>query len=208
MMTELARRLNQHLPSLCTFPIYSSEEEYLNAQFNHQVFNRYSVRNLSDLKERSMTGAISNTGVQQEYSNIAKQNKDFNPMMGKLPPTEYPFWFITPHHPYAFNSQFHFLNLHDEKEAFAVIHPQAAIDIGITNGGIVKIYNDQACIEMKALCSKQVPKDIVMVYQGWYPDSDVTINDLIPAKQEDPSKEESIFKNDAFYDTFVNVQKL
>ena len=208
MMTELAKRLNQHLPSLCTFPIYSSEEEYLNAQFNDQVFNRYSVRNISDLKERSMTEAISNTRVQQQYSNRVKQNKDVNPMMGNLPPKEYPFWFITPHHPYAFNSQFHFLNLHDEKEAFVVIHPQAATDIGITNGDIVKIYNDQACIEMKAVCSKQVPKDIVMVYQGWYPDSDVTINDLIPAKQEDTSNQESAFQNYAIYDTFVNVEKL
>ncbi|WNS75961.1 molybdopterin-dependent oxidoreductase [Bacillus sp. DTU_2020_1000418_1_SI_GHA_SEK_038] len=208
IMTELARRLNQHLPSLCTFPIYSSEEEYLNAQFNHQVFNRYSVRNISDLKERSMTGTIPDTRVQQQYSNAAKQNIDFNPMMGMLPPKEYPFWFITPHHPYAFNSQFHFLNLHNEKEAFVVIHPQAATDIGIANGDIVKIYNDQACIEMKAVCSKQVPKDIVMVYQGWYPDSDVTINDLIPAKQEGMSNQESIFKNYTLYDTFVNVEKL
>ena len=66
----------------------------------------------------------------------------------------------------------------------AIIHPKVATDRGISNGDIVKVYNDQACIEMKAVCSKQVPKDIVMVYQGWYPDSDVSINDLISAKQE------------------------
>ena len=59
IMTELAKRLNQQLPSLCTFPIYSSEEEYLNAQFNNEVFQRYSIRNISDLKERRMTGALS-----------------------------------------------------------------------------------------------------------------------------------------------------
>ena len=204
IMTELAKRLNEQLPSLCTFPIYSSEEEYLNAQFNHEVLQRYSIRNLSDLKERRMTGVLSDTRVNQCYTNKAK---DFKPRMGELPSRDYPFWFITPHHPYAFNSQFHFLNLSDEKEALAIIHPKAATDRGITNGDIVKVYNDQACIEMKAVCSKQVPKDIVMVYQGWYPDSDVSINDLISAKQEVSREASSVFHNYAFFDTFVNVEK-
>ena len=204
IMTELAKRLNEQLPSLCTFPIYSSEEEYLNAQFNHEVLQRYSIRNLSDLKERRMTGDLSDTRMNQCYTNKAN---DFKPRMGELPSRDYPFWFITPHHPYAFNSQFHFLNLSDEKEAYAVIHPKVAKDIGITNGDIVKVYNDQACIEMKATCSKQVPKDIVMVYQGWYPDSDVSINDLISAKQKVSREASSVFHNYAFFDTFVNVEK-
>lgn len=204
IMTELAKRLNEQLPLLCTFPIYSSEEEYLNAQFNHEVFQRYSIKNLSDLKERRMTGDLSDTRMNECYTSKAK---DFNPRMGELPSKDYPFWFITPHHPYAFNSQFHFLNLSDEKEAYAIIHPKAAADIGISNGDIVKVYNDQACIEMKALCSKQVPKDIVMVYQGWYPDSDVSINDLISAKQEVSRESSSIFNNYAFFNTFVNVEK-
>ena len=208
IMTELAKRLSQQLPSLCTFPIYSSEEEYLNAQFNNEVFHRYSIRNISDLKERRMTGAFPDTGMNQHYSNKTKQNKDFKPMMGNLPPKDYPFWLITPHHPYAFNSQFHFLNLSDEKEAFIAIHPKAATDLGITNGDIVKVYNDQACIEIKVVYSKQVSKDIVMIYQGWYPGSDITINELIPTQQKVSSNQESVFKNIAFYDTFVTVEKL
>ena len=128
--------------------------------------------------------------------------------MEKLPSKDFPFWLITPHHPYAFNSQFHFLNLSDEKEAVAVIHPKVATDLGITNGDIIKIYNMQACIEIKVVFSKQVSKDIVMIYQGWYPESDVIINELTPGHQNVSSNQESIFKNDAFYDTFVNIEKL
>jgi len=155
-----------------------------------------------------MTGAFPDTGMNQHYSNKTKQNKDFKPMMGNLPPKDYPFWLITPHHPYAFNSQFHFLNLSDEKEAFIAIHPKAATDLGITDGDIVKVYNDQACIEIKVVYSKQVSKDIVMIYQGWYPGSDITINELIPTQPEVSSNQESVFKNIAFYDTFVTVEKL
>ena len=213
MMTELAERLNQHLPLRCSFPIYSSEEEYLNAQFNDQVFRRYSIKNISDLKERRMTGFIpkdsmserpftSETVKDQDITKTVIQNVDFKPMMGKKPPKKYPFWFITPHHPYTFNSQFHFLNLSDENEAFVGIHPKVAHELGITNGEIVKVYNNQASMEIKAVFSNQVPIDILMVYQGWYPDSEININELVSTQQAD------ILKNISFYDTFVNVQKL
>ena len=46
-----------------------------------------------------------------------------------------------------------------------------------------------------------------MVYQGWYPDSDVSINDLISAKQEVSREPSSVFNKYAFFDTFVNVEK-
>ena len=72
----------------------------------------------------------------------------------------------------------------------------------------MKYYNHQACIEIKAVYSKQVPKDIVMVYQGWYPDSDMNINDLVPIQQADIENQTPAFNNISFYDTFVNIQKL
>ncbi|WP_338469717.1 molybdopterin-dependent oxidoreductase [Niallia sp. XMNu-256] len=211
IMTELAEKLNGHLSSLSTFPVSSSEEEYLNAQFNDEVLHLYSIRNVSDLIERQMLGALHDFETNQHFSNKHKnelKSVSSKPMIKDLPPKEYPFWFITPHHPYAFNSQFHFLNLSDESEALAVIHPNAATDLGITNGDIVKIYNEQACIEIKAICSKQVPKDIIMVYQGWYPNSDLTINELLPAEQDISSNQEFFSNNYAFFNTFVKVEKL
>ena len=219
MMTELAERLNQQLPSLSSFPIYSSEENYLNAQMNDQVFKRYSIKNISDLKERRMTGFLpkdfssdrlftSKTENDQHFTKIAKQHAYFKPMMGKIPPKDYPFWLITPHHSHTFNSQFHFLKLYDEKEAFMGINPKVANDLGITNGEIIQVFNHQACIEIKAVYSNQVPKDIVMVYQGWYPDSDMNINELVPFQQADIENQTLAFNKSSFYDTFVNIQKL
>ncbi|MBB6446619.1 molybdopterin-containing oxidoreductase family protein [Bacillus benzoevorans] len=214
IMTELAERLKQHLPSHCTFPLYPSEEEYLNAQFNEQVFRHYSIRNVLDLKERRMTGVMAQDVLsdRQAYS----ETKDDQPsgkttespsldksVLGKYPPKEYPFWLMTPHHPYAFNSQFHFLQLSDETEAFVGIHPKAASALGIKNGDIVKVYNQQACIEIKAVYSKQVAKDIVLIYQGWYPESEININELVTNQHPESGNETA-----AFFDTFVNVRKL
>ncbi len=219
IMTELAERLNQQVPSLSSFPIYSSEEDYLNAQMNDQVFHRYSIKNISDLKERCMTGFLpqdfssdglfpSKTAKVQHFVKTAKQHAYVKPMMGKMPPMDYPFWLITPHHSHTFNSQFHFLKLSDEKEAFVGINPKAAKDLGITNGEIIQVFNHQACIEIKAVYSNQVPKDIVMVYQGWHPDSEMNINELVPIQQADIENQTPTSNHISFYDTFVNIQKL
>ena len=75
IMRELAVKLNQHSSHLCPFPIHSSEEEYLNAQFNDQVFNRYSIKSISDLKERS---------VSAKQPKIAWEDKQFETETGKF----------------------------------------------------------------------------------------------------------------------------
>ncbi len=222
IMSELAERLNQHSSHLCPFPIHSSEEEYLNAQFNDQVDNRFSIKSISDLKEGSVTAKqpksawedhqfATETGKFQFCSEgpIQTVPHTIGTVAGEKRPTRnFPFWLITPHHPYALNSQFHFIHLSDEEEAVASIHPKAAKELGIVNGEIVKVFNQQACIEIKAVYSTQVPKDIIMIYQGWYPKSQVNSNDLVPCLQTNIGENESASRNIPFYDTFVNVRKL
>lgn len=222
IMKELAIRINQIYPNLCSFPIHPSEEEYLNSQFNEKVFDIFGVKSIADLEKGSLTAKLPNiawhdhqfytkTGKYHFYSMEAKEaGLPPTPLFvkGKAPKERYPFWLLTPHHPYALNSQFHFLNLADEGEAFVAIHEKAANKLGIFNGEIVKVYNTQGSIEIKALISRKVPKDILMIYQGWYPDSDVTINHLIPVTQTDMGENAYGAKGIAFYDTFVNVKKL
>lgn len=222
IMKELAKRLNEYSPDLCSFPIHSSEEEYLNAQFNEKVFDLYRINSISDLKDGPVSANLAkiawedkqfstSTGKYQFYSPEAEEN-GFPPMPlfkdGKLPTKEHPFWLITPHHPYALNSQFHFLDLNDEGEAYVGIHTKVAKELGIFDGEVVKVYNEQACIEIKAVYSIQVPKDILMIYQGWHPDSQVNVNLLIPVLKTDMGENAYGAKGIAFYDTFVNVSKL
>ncbi|GHH99895.1 molybdopterin-containing oxidoreductase family protein [Neobacillus kokaensis] len=217
MMKELALRLQQLSPELCSFPIHYSEEEYLNAQFNDKVFSRYSVQSVSDLRGSSTVAANlpktawddrqfdTKTGKFQFYSEAAKQANQ-QPMgiftEVKMPTNDYPFWLMTPHHPYAINSQFHFLHLSGEEEAIVEINPKAAKELNIFNGEIVTVFNEQSSIEIKAVYSHQVPKDIVIIYQRWYPHSQVTINYLVPAGPK------GIALEPALYDTFVNIKKL
>lgn len=222
IMKEIAVRLRQHAPFLCNFPLHSCEVDYLNSQFNDKVYDVYGIRSIADLEKRSLTANLpeiawhdmkfsTETGKYHFYSEEASAaGLPATPLFveGKVPTEKNPFWLITPHHPYALNSQFHFLQLSDEEEAYAAIHPKAADKLGIFNGAIVRVFNEQGSIEIKAVFSHQVPTDILMIYQGWYPDSDVVINQLIPVTDTDFGESAYGSKGIAFYDTFVNVEKL
>ncbi|MBM4760843.1 molybdopterin-dependent oxidoreductase [Bacillus sp. B15-48] len=224
IITEMASRIKQIAPEHCSFPTYKSEEDYLNAQFNEYVFEKYGVHSIADL--RKVDGIVvgnfptiawenktflTPTGKFEFYSLAAKQN-GFSPtpiyIEGKLPSVDYPFWLITPHHPYALNSQFDFLHLSEEKEACVEMNAEFAKKLGIYDGEVIKIFNEQDTIEIKAIYSTKVPKDILLIYEGWYQNSQIIINRLVPVLETDMGEKVAGANGVAFYDTFVNVAKL
>jgi anaerobic selenocysteine-containing dehydrogenase len=222
IMKELALRLNKVFPQLCTFPIHSSEEEYLNAQINNKVFYRYHVKSISDLKERSIKvnnprvawddmQFTTETGKYQFYlPNLDPNDFAAMPLFSerKAPAIDFPFWLITPHHPYTINSQFHFLKLTDMDDPFVGINQEVAKKLGIINGELVKVFNEQDDLEIKAIYDPKIPNDILMIYQRWYPDSQLNANVLVPFSKTNTGENGSRKNSLSLYDTFVNVSKL
>lgn len=222
IMTELAKRLQLTLPGTCPFPVYASEEEYLNSQFTEQVKRIYGVSSIADLRKGIALAKLEKTAWESRefatpsgrylfYSHEAEE--DGFPAVpvytaGRSPSEQYPFWLLTPHHAYTLNSQFHYLDLYEEKEAAVRIHPETAQQLEIFNGEVVVVYNEQDALTIKAIYSRRVPRDILLVYQGWYPDSIISINRLIPVLETDMGKKSSGANGVAFYDTFVNIRKV
>lgn len=203
IMTDIATKLQRHCSNMKEFPIFSNEEEYLNAQFTEQVATYYSVHNIDDLRKNHHQVSINR---RHELDNIKERieqmsffsliNHDNNKEISDNNEDEKLFFLITPHHPYKLNSQFHYLHLTDEKEATIEINTEVAKELHIHNGEIITIYNEHASINVKAIHSFRVPKDVLMFYQSWYPKSHIPINDLIG---NDTS---------SFYDVTVHVKKL
>lgn len=218
IMKELALRLDKAIPGVCSFPVHSSEEEYLDAQFNDRVYEIYGVRGLADLKRRigPLFPASADSALKRfeivtkgivENERTCEFVKSGQTSAGKSPTERLPFWLLTPHHPYRLNSQFHFLNLSDEKEACVGINAEAARKLGIFNGEIVRVFNNQDSIEIKAVYSTGVPQDVVFIYEGWYPNCDVNVNRLIPSAGTVTASEGQCVSG-ALFNTFVNVEKL
>ncbi len=190
IMRDLAERLNWGNLGFNSFSLHSSEEEYLNYQFTDSVFKKYYVHSVNDLRERTFSMSMENEPLDRyRFENNVSLFVD-----EKRPGREYPFWLMTPHHPYRLNSQFYFLHLTEEKEANIEINPVIAKKLGIFDGEVVKVFNDLDVIEMKAKYSKRVPQHILLIYEGWDSHSKAIINRLIPSGN--------------LYDTFVNISKL
>ncbi|MBS4192802.1 hypothetical protein KHA94_21965 [Bacillus sp. FJAT-49705] len=82
------------------------------------------------------------------------------------------------------------------------INSEIAKTLGILDGEVIKIFNAQDTIEIMAIYSDKVPKDVLLIYQGWYPQSEVNVNQLVRILSTDMGKNDV-----AFYDTFVNIEK-
>lgn len=197
ILTDMARQTRSFSKVPCSFPIYSDEEEYLNAQFNERVEENYSIRSLQDLREKD--GLARSFSLHLRADRKGPFHFQFQNRSGPLKASEeYPFWLLTPHDPYRLNSQFHYLNLSNEKEPTLALNPDAAQELKIKDGEIITLYNEHAAIEIKAVYNPQLPTHIVLFYQGWYPESGITINDLMGDGEA---------QGMALYDTFVNVRK-
>ncbi|MBM4765348.1 molybdopterin-dependent oxidoreductase [Bacillus sp. B15-48] len=214
IMTDLTKKLQSYSKEVCSFPIYANEEQYLNAQFNEQVEERYSIKNIQDLREKD--GLTSSAGKRWakgwktgEKETLpfhlpfiaGEQEKESHEDWNQT--NEYPFWLLTPHHPFKLNSQFHYLQLSDVGEAALEVNPTIAKELNIKNGEIITVFNERASMEIKAIYNAFLPKDIVMFYQGWYPDSSETINDFIHEWEGNEP-----FRSIPLYNTFVGVKKL
>ncbi len=218
IVRELSVRLEKALPGVHRFSVHSSEEEYLNNQFNEEVYKKYGAKDLSQLKGfpgpyfplENGEDVMWKQSLQKLINHLTEESGENGekgaeqPSIETTPPKEYPFWLVTPHHPYRLNSQFHFLRLMDEKEAFVGIHARAARKLGIFDGEIIRISSAYGSVEIKAVYSTQVPEDALFIYEGWHSDTEVEVNRLFPPQsEEDPHSSRT-----PLHHTFVKVEKL
>ncbi|MBS5914993.1 MAG: molybdopterin-dependent oxidoreductase [Paenibacillus macerans] len=221
MMRNLAARLQKEHPDLCSFPLHASEEEYLNAQFNQEVFEHYRIRSISDLRGKIATPdspahVCDNIMVKkpaEKYPFYAfdaeqielqlatphtKENKGFE---------SYPFLLLTSRNAYTFHSH-HLQHLFDEEEAFISIHPKAGAEHRISNGEIVKIYNDQFCLLVKAVYSDKVPSDILLFHAGTNSGIERKLDPMAKWTPDKRTETVRLPGETEMFDTFVTVAAL
>lgn len=217
IITHLAKSIKKDGKIPCSFTIYDNEEQYLNAQFNSHVEDVYNVKDVAQLKKYNhipYKNPKSNDDHQgSNKSNISfpsknELNKQLNLIKTFGPSKQYPFWLITAHHPYMLNSQFHYLNLTDEQEVCVYLNSKKGAELNINNGEVVSIFNEQSAFNIKATYNNSLPKDILLIYQGWHMESGIVLNELISEWQniyDDPHSTNHLY---AFFDTFVNIKKI
>lgn len=221
----LAKALNKKRPNTSSFPTDLSERDFIEKEFNPDIYHKLEISSWRELLE----------GPRQYKNPVAWDRLDFDTPSGKfefystealkdeLPATalelnydyvdkniSYPYWLITPHSQFGLNSQFQNLDLIQKlnEGPFVIIHSNIAREKSLYDSSLAKIHNRLGSFTAKTIISDDIAPDTIVFYQGWYPNSDVYINDLVPGTITDMGKRATGSQGMAFYNTFVNITRL
>lgn len=219
----LSQKMNALEPGSCTFPTAGSPEEWVAKEFNPAM---YSFLGISDYKElidaprkAKMPAASWSDGKFRTPSKKIEIHCELAQKNGlpALPiwvedmkaSEKYPIRFMTPHPQHALHSQFQNLDwmMTANPEPQVEIHPVLAAKYGITEGNMVKIYNDLGSITLKAHLTRTTSPDVIVAYEAWYKDSNFNVNYTLKATPSDMGKQATGNDGLAFHDNFVTIEK-
>jgi len=218
MSTE---KLNKKRAGSCSFP-QKTIEQFLDEEFDNKTYNLLGIKHWSALKEGPVKVKIPTIAWEEKkfqtpsgkfefYSHTAeKAGLPALPIanQGLLPNQKYPYWFLSPHPQHGLNSQFQNIDWISsiKSEPVVFVNPKLAADKNLTSGDLVRIFNNQGEIIIKAIITKDTPVDTLICYQGRHKNSKININKLINVKLTDMGKTTTGADGQAFYDVFVNLE--
>lgn len=220
----LSRKLNRLAPGSCSFPQTGTAADFLEREFNDEIYKMLGIAHWSELANGPRRANIPFTAWKdgkfltpsqrfEFYSDSAKNNglpsiPSYSP--GVTSEQKYPYWLLTPHSQYGLNSQFQNLDwiLKSNPEPIIFVNPQIAQKKGLKSGVMVKIFNNYGQVTAKVKITADIAPDTVLYYQSWFPNSDFSINFLIPGLPADMGEVCTGSKGVAFYDVFVDIEKI
>lgn len=216
----LSKRLNELKQGSCHFPVEGTALDFIEEEFTEEIYKLLNISHWKQLLDGPRRANIPRTawrnlkfttpsGKFEFYSERAAQNNlpaiaNYVEIVNKFE-NNYPYWLLTTHCQYSLNSQF--LNIYSFKkinpEPIVYIHPSLASEKNIEHGSLVKIYNQFGETILKAHYSKDVAKHVLL-----YLDHNIVVNNLIPFHPTDMGKVCTGSNGIAFYDVFVNIEKV
>ena len=117
---------------------------------------------------------------------------------------KYPLYFITPNTKNRIHSQFNNLRMirRVSPKPLVTMNPEDAWERGISDGGIVKIYNDRGTLQIEAKLDYSIKPGCVSVTNGWWITEGGTVNFLSAGRETDMGY------GAAFHDNLVEIEKV
>lgn len=220
----LSQKLNELSPGSCSFPTNLRPEQFLDQEFNNDLYASLGIKHWSELKNAPRKADIPATAwAERRFATPSGKFEFFSEraqknglpalpvfLAGPVPDTRFPYWLQTSHSQHGLNSQFQNLDwmLRLNPEPLVYLHPETAQKHGVCSGDLIRIYNDCGSITVKAQLSREIAPDMLLCYQGWFPGQDFCVNRLTSSLATDMGEHSTGSKGLALYDTFVNFEKI
>lgn len=220
---SFARRLNGLRPGSCSFPDNMREEDFLDREFSPETYKVLGIEHWSSLKDGP---------VKVQIPDVAWEDRVFYTPSGKfefyskdaeslgfpgLPviksPSEggvnYPYRLLNPHSQHSINSQFRNLDWLKgiKQESRICIHPDTAKNKNIKTGDLVKVFNENGEILLKAEVTNSIQPDVIVVYQG-PGDMSLNVNQIMLGIHTDMGIKVTGNKGLAIWENFVDISPL
>ncbi|NHC42206.1 molybdopterin-dependent oxidoreductase [Bacillus sp. MM2020_1] len=221
----ISKKLNELQPGSCTYPTDRTMEEWVGMEMSDAFIQKFGFKSWRDILEK---GTAKVTGYDAawadgkfrtpsgKYEFLSKKCASFGHhalpvyMEEMEVPKERPIRLLSPHWKYGLHSQFQNLewmqSVHNEP--YMEIHPVLAKQKGIKEGSKVKVSSDIGFVEIKAKVTQSVPKNAVVIYEGWYKDQKFNVNFLVKATPADMGSCATGQAGLAFHDQFVDIEKM
>ncbi len=221
---DLSKKLNELEPGSCTFPVISNREDWLDKEFNPDVYKLFGISDWRELRKgpvKAKTGLVAWQDGKFEtpskkyefHSELAKKYK--HPAIPSYLPCvpqskKYPLRYFSSHWPIGTNVQFQNLDWMSaiQKEPFLEIHPLTAQKYALKEGDKVKAYNDIGSITVPVHITSTVPPDMAITYAAWYKDNPNLANNLVKVRNTDMGSMKLNYPGTAFHDNFIEIKKI
>lgn len=215
---QLTRKLNELQPGFSNFPFERTAEEWIEREFTPEVLGLYGLSNWRELAESpaKLRGANNpwidfnfktETGKFEIFSKDAKEdNLPALPRFwaGSIDPS-FPLRLLTPQNILGIHSQDWVSEwIGSVKDGDVRLNPQDAGQRNVQDGDYVKIYNAQGSITRKAKLNPEILPGVIIIYQA----GKEPVNSLLFGLSTDMGKRNSGSEGLAFYNAFVDVEKI
>lgn len=218
----ISKRLNELSPGSCTFPQNIDSKEWMEQEFNDNIYKLLGIQHWSDLRNGPAKARLPSSAswVNRQFKTPSGKyefRSELCQQHGHTAIPEYkegrkasaPYRLLTPHTKFAIHSQFINIDWMQEftNEPFAYIHPSLAAEKGIQDLDTIKVSNQVGDMKIRVKLTHTVPKDVVLMYEAWYPKLDFNVQNLV----DDESADMGAFKTGApgvaIHDQFVDIAK-
>jgi len=216
---QLTRTLNELQPGFSNFPFEKTAEEWIEMEFTTEILELYGLSSWRELSVAPAKLQVGNnpwadfkfkteSGKFELFSKDAKvDNLPALPRFwaGSGDPS-FPLRLITPQSITSIHSQDWASEwiAYEEKGDVVKLNPLDAVQRKVQDGDYVKIYNALGSVTRKAKLYPEILPGVIIIYQG----GNEPVNRLLSGLSADMGKKNSGSEGAAFYNAFVDVEKM
>lgn len=218
----LSRAMNAKEPGSCTFPQEADVKEWTIKEFNKGIYDYFGIESWEELRKGPVKAKLKSSAAwpdrkfktpsgKYEFKSELCEKNGFNALPVYVEPRKptAPFRLYTTHIQYGLHSQF--INLDWMKpfypEPSVFIHPAVAREKGIAEGDLVRVFNSIGEVKVPARLSNNVSRDMVVMYEAWFPDIDFNVQNVVDDCRSDMGAMKTGAPGAAILDQFVDIQK-